>query len=194
MNRFGLTSFAFALSLLLHGMMALSLFLPSPPVLPGLEPTFMDVKVLTATDATGLPKAKAAKEKAVPVTADTADKVATLPEFEKLSELKSKASSPAPMPAPHELVTSMPVLISEVRVPYPPQAKQAGIEGPVVMDLIIDPQGKVQESFLIQGPGHGLDEAALAAIRDFRFHPAKIKDQAVAVQIRYTYRFVLKKH
>lgn len=96
-----------------------------------------------------------------------------------------------PIPADEFLVTSMPVLVSEVRIPYPEEAKKAGIEGPVVMDLLIDEQGKVRQVTVIKGPGFGLNDAALAAIKNFQFRPARIKDQSVAVKIRYTYRFVL---
>lgn len=96
-----------------------------------------------------------------------------------------------PIPSDEFLVTSMPVLLSEVRIAYPEAAKKAGIEGPVVMDLLIDEQGKVRQVVLIKGPGFGLNEAGLEAIKNFQFRPAKIKDQSVAVKIRYTYRFVL---
>jgi periplasmic protein TonB len=96
-----------------------------------------------------------------------------------------------PIPADEFLVTSMPVLVSEVRIPYPEEAKKAGIEGPVIMELLIDAAGKVRQVSLIKGPGFGLNEAALEAIKNFQFRPAQIKDQAVAVKIRYTYRFVL---
>lgn len=96
-----------------------------------------------------------------------------------------------PIPADEFLVTSMPILISEVRIPYPEAAKKAGIEGPVVMDLLIDAQGIVRTVILVKGPGFGLNEAALEAIKNFKFRPAQMKDQSVAVKIRYTYRFIL---
>ncbi len=106
-------------------------------------------------------------------------------------KLDPKDANSLPIPADEFLVTSMPVLISEIRIAYPEVAKKAGIEGPVVMDLLIDEQGTVRQVTLIKGPGFGLDDAALAAIKNFQFRPAKIKDQAVAVKIHYTYRFVL---
>ncbi|MCB0368504.1 MAG: energy transducer TonB [Bdellovibrionales bacterium] len=96
-----------------------------------------------------------------------------------------------PIPADDFLVSSMPQLISEFKIKYPESAKKAGIEGPVVMDLLIDDQGQVRQVTLIKGPGFGLNEAALEAIKNFIFRPAKIKEQSVAVKIRYTYRFVL---
>lgn len=96
-----------------------------------------------------------------------------------------------PIPADDFLISQMPKLKSEVRIPYPVEAKKAGIEGPVVMDLLIDDQGKVRQVELIKGPGFGLNEAALAALKSFEFTPARIADKNVAVKIRYTYRFVL---
>jgi len=96
-----------------------------------------------------------------------------------------------PIPADDYMVSSMPRLKSEIRIPYPAQAKKEGVEGPVVMDLLIDNTGKVRKVDLIKGPGSGLNEAAVAAIQNFEFLPARIGEQSVAVKIRYTYRFVL---
>jgi protein TonB len=96
-----------------------------------------------------------------------------------------------PIPADDYMVSSMPRLKSEIRIPYPAQAKKEGVEGPVVMDLLIDNTGKVRKVDLIKGPGSGLNEAAVAAVSNFEFSPARIGEQNVAVKIRYTYRFVL---
>ena len=87
----------------------------------------------------------------------------------------------------------MPKLKSEVRVPYPTEAKKKGIQGAVVMDLLIDQNGKVRQVNLIEGPGYGLNEAALDGMKNFLFEPAKIGNQNVAVRIRYSYRFVIEK-
>lgn len=96
-----------------------------------------------------------------------------------------------PIPTDDFLVTSMPRLKAEVRIPYPEQAKKAGVEGPVVMDLLIDEQGRVRQVNVVKGPGFGLNEAALAVAEKFEFTPGRVADKAVAVKIRYTYRFVL---
>lgn len=96
-----------------------------------------------------------------------------------------------PIPADDFLVSSMPRLKSEIRIPYPEEAKKAGVEGPVVMDLLIDAQGKVRKVELIKGPGFGLNEAAIAAAQRFEFVPGRVRENPVAVKIRYTYRFIL---
>jgi protein TonB len=92
------------------------------------------------------------------------------------------------------LVGQMPTLASEVRVDYPLEAKRKGIQGVVLMDILIDDSGRVRDVVLIEGPGYGMNEAALSAVRDFRFHPATSQEgKPVAVRIRYGYRFVLER-
>lgn len=96
-----------------------------------------------------------------------------------------------PIPVEEFLVSRMPKLKKELRIPYPEAAKAARIEGPVVMDILIDEQGRVRDSILVEGPGSGLDEAALNAVNSFEFEPAQIEGKPVTVRIRYIYRFVL---
>lgn len=107
--------------------------------------------------------------------------------------LKLDANDPDSIPIPTDdyLVTSQPALLKDVKIPYPEEAKKAGVQGPVVMNLLIDKNGKVRDVQLVKGPGFGLNEAAQKAVLDFVFRPAKVNDQSVAVLIRYTYRFVL---
>lgn len=88
-------------------------------------------------------------------------------------------------------VSEMPVLVNEVRIPYPPGAKSKGIQGVVLIDLIIDSEGRVRKADLINGPADDLNDAALKAVQNFKFKPAQKDDKAVAVKIRYAYRFIL---
>ena len=105
--------------------------------------------------------------------------------------LKPSDRDSLPVPSEEYLVTKMPSLKTEVRIPYPPDAKKKGIEGAVVMDILIDSSGKVREVKLIEGPDESLNSAAVSATRNFQFTPALIQDKPVAVRIRYAYRFVL---
>jgi len=92
------------------------------------------------------------------------------------------------------LVQSMPSLQSEVRVPYPAEAKKGQIQGAVLMDILIDHLGNVREVKLVDGPGHGLNEAAVEAVKNFKFKPALSQEgRSVAVRIRYAYRFILER-
>jgi protein TonB len=44
---------------------------------------------------------------------------------------------------------------------------------------------------VLSGPGYGLEEAALAAIKKFRFRPAVKNGERVSTEIKYTYTFEL---
>lgn len=104
---------------------------------------------------------------------------------------KAKDTEALPVPTEEYLISQMPRLKGEVRIPYPAEAKAKNIEGTVVMDVLIDDQGKVRSASVIEGPGYGLNEAAMKAIYDFSFAPALMDGKSVAVRIRYAYKFVL---
>lgn len=114
--------------------------------------------------------------------------LAVAPDDKKLTD---EDADSLPIPTDDYLVTSMASIVEQFQIPYPEEARRKSIEGPVAMDLLIDAQGNVREASLIRGPGYGLNEAALEAVRKFKFKPARVKDTPVAVRIRYTYRFVL---
>ncbi|WP_374029333.1 energy transducer TonB [Bdellovibrio bacteriovorus] len=78
-----------------------------------------------------------------------------------------------------------------MKASYPEEAKKAGIDGPVILEVLIDSRGKVKDVQLVSGPGHGLNESAISALKQFEFLPAQKGADPVSVKIRYTYRFKL---
>jgi len=161
---------------------SLNLQTVKPQVKPEVEPAQRQVfgasrKAITATEAA--PDAATIKQGN------------TVAKAEDDLKLNANDADSLPIPTDDYLVSAMPTLLSEVRIPYPEEARRASVDGPVVMDLLIDQEGKVRQVTLVKGPGFGLNEAALNAILLFKFQPAKVEDRAVAVRIRYTYRFVL---
>ena len=62
---------------------------------------------------------------------------------------------------------------ARVKPVYPDEARSSEIEGTVVVEAIIDCSGKVKSARVLQGLGHGLDEAAMTAIRKTEFEPAE---------------------
>ena len=97
----------------------------------------------------------------------------------------------APKYVPVYQVDREPETVAEVHIPYPPEARRAGIEGKVIMSIRIDPQGQVTSVKVLNGPGYGLDEAAAAAMKRAKFRPAVKGGEAVETEIKYTYVFVL---
>jgi protein TonB len=81
-----------------------------------------------------------------------------------------------------------------VKPEYPEIAKQAGIEGQVLLMVTIGSDGRVKEAKVIKslqpGPG-GLDEAAKDAAMKSVFSPAKQRDKPVAVKITLPFNFTL---
>ena len=61
------------------------------------------------------------------------------------------------------------------------------------LTLDVDEQGRVAAVEVVEPAGHGFDEAAVTAARQFEFAPARLGEQTVAVKVRFTYRFVLEK-
>jgi protein TonB len=97
----------------------------------------------------------------------------------------------APKYTPIYQVDSEPQVMSEVKIPYPEEARRAGVEGTVTLSITIDPDGKVVAAKVISGPGYGLDEAAREAIKRFRFKPAIKGGEKVSTEMRYAYTFLL---
>jgi periplasmic protein TonB len=75
---------------------------------------------------------------------------------------------------------------------YPEEARRLRIEGQVKVRLVIDAQGRVQQTALVQKLGHGLDQQALTFARRLRFEPALDQnDQPVPTAIVWTFTFTL---
>jgi TonB family protein len=85
--------------------------------------------------------------------------------------------------------TAAPWLTQFVEATYPPDALAAGIEGSVLLQLTIDAEGHVTDVQVVEGLGHGLDEAATTAARSFVFEPGRRDGVAVPSVLRYRYRF-----
>ncbi len=103
-------------------------------------------------------------------------------------------SKPKPLaaPAPVHEVTEMPVMKGQCRGEYTEEARRAGIEGVVVLDLIVGLDGRTREIKVLQSLGHGLDEAAVEALRTCQFKPGRKGEEAVAVRLRsFKVRFFL---
>jgi protein TonB len=69
------------------------------------------------------------------------------------------------------------------RVIYPEIARKADIQGKVFVQAIIDEKGDVIKTKILKGIGSGCDEAALNAVKETKFTPAKQKDKLVKVQV-----------
>ncbi len=63
-------------------------------------------------------------------------------------------------------------LVKVMRPPqYTPEALQAGLEGTVLVSLVVDEEGQPQNVRVVRGLGMGLDEKAIEAVSGWRFKP-----------------------
>lgn len=85
----------------------------------------------------------------------------------------------------------LPELSTFVEAAYPRAALAEKVEGQVVLELSISDSGRVAEVRVVEGLGHGLDEAAKDAALGFVFVPAARDGVNVAAKIRYAYEFRL---
>jgi len=81
-------------------------------------------------------------------------------------------------------------LIHRVQPEYPPLARQARIQGTVVLRAVISREGRIENLQVLSG--HPLlVPAALAAVRQWRYRPYSLNDQPVEVETQITVNFTL---
>jgi protein TonB len=105
------------------------------------------------------------------------------------------AGSPAalpPTPLDEHAVDVPAKLVAGTPPAYPPSAEAAGVEANVPVELVVSAAGSVQSAVALARVGYGLDEAALTAVRHYRFAPARRAGVAVAVRMRWVVRFELR--
>src|ERR1700723_160826 len=64
-----------------------------------------------------------------------------------------------------------------------------GTQGDVVIDIVIDEDGKVVDTHIDQGLGHGVDEAVLAGVQTWTSTPATKAGKPVASQQQLLFHF-----
>jgi len=80
-------------------------------------------------------------------------------------------------------------LINQVKPVYPPEARAARIQGVVVLQATIDRQGNVSNVSVVSG--HPLlNEAALDAVKQWRYRPVLLNGQPTEVVTTITLNFV----
>jgi TonB family protein len=71
---------------------------------------------------------------------------------------------------------------------YPPDARAAGIKGVVLTEIVIDPSGNVADARVVRSVPM-LDDAALQAVRTWKFAPTIVNGQPVPVRMTVSVNF-----
>jgi TonB family protein len=75
---------------------------------------------------------------------------------------------------------------------YPASERQSGGEGWVIVNMMIDPQGKPYEATVVESTGNRVfEKAALAAVANWRFEPASLNGTPIHAGGNYKLQFQL---
>ena len=86
-------------------------------------------------------------------------------------------------------IEKMPAVVTFVNADYPDSIIRQGIQGDVVMDVIVSDSGRVDSVAVVKGLHPVLDSAAVAAMRKFVLTPAMAGGVGVPVLWQYAYHF-----
>lgn len=121
------------------------------------------------------------------------------PKFPEPKEAKpeiaeASMSSPAPAVAPRQAkIDAPPRPKRNIRPDYPRGARQRGEQGDVVLEIRVSAEGAVERVEVVGSCGYPeLDEAAVRAVRNARFTPAKSGRENVVSTARIKLSFKLK--
>ncbi|WP_054683469.1 energy transducer TonB [Rhodothermus marinus] len=125
-----------------------------------------------------------------------------------INEAITELPPPPPPPEPKEeqqpeeeqeifvVVEEMPEIIGGIErlyelLEYPELARKAGLEGLVVVQFVVEPDGSVSNIQVIRSAGKLLDEAAIKAVKQLRFKPGRQRGRPVRVRFSLPIRFKL---
>jgi TonB family protein len=85
-----------------------------------------------------------------------------------------------------------PRLLKEVRADYTEEARQRGLNGDVVLEIIVRRDGSVGDVKILKGMGGGLNDRAIQAVRQWKFAPARRLGTPVDVIVEVAVEFKLR--
>jgi protein TonB len=85
-----------------------------------------------------------------------------------------------------------PRLLKSAPPVYPPVARQRKMEGDVAIEATVDASGKVAATRIVSGPAL-FHQAALDAVRNWKYQPATLNDQPVSADVLVVLKFRINK-
>lgn len=90
---------------------------------------------------------------------------------------------------------TQPIIIPSSRAlpRYPDLARRAGLQGTVILTIVIGPDGRVGEIEVLRSPDQrwGFDLAAIEAVKQWRYQPALMSGRPVAVYAQVLVEFTI---
>jgi TonB family protein len=101
-----------------------------------------------------------------------------------------RAVSTDPALGDYVYVEELPEALTKVPPAYPAEARRAKVEGTVLVQALVGKDGRVRDTKIVRSIPE-LDDAAVAAVRQWVFKPALAKGSPVAVWVAVPVRFTL---
>ena len=83
-----------------------------------------------------------------------------------------------------------PVPVRTVAPEYPRDLRSQGVSGLVMVKCTIDEQGNVSETAIAKSSNESFDKFAVAALKKWKFKPARQDGAAISVQVTIPIKFV----
>lgn len=83
-------------------------------------------------------------------------------------------------------------LVASAPLAYPPEARADDREADVALEIVVDREGHVTDARVVRPASTGFDAAAIAAVRRYRFSPARRQGAAVRVRMPWAVQFRLR--
>ncbi|MGH9768972.1 MAG: energy transducer TonB [Blastocatellia bacterium] len=111
------------------------------------------------------------------------------------AEIESVAESPTPLidvfsDNPGDREMERPIFYQRLKPAYTEQADLAGITATVELEAVFGADGKVGEVEVARWAGFGLDESAIATVRQLGFKPARRDGKNVTIRALVRYNFL----
>jgi len=84
-----------------------------------------------------------------------------------------------------------PKIIRKIEPQYSEEARDAKLQGKVVLGVVVEEDGKIRQAKVLKGLGLGLDEKAVEAVKQWEFEPAMRDGKPVKVQATVEINFRL---
>lgn len=110
------------------------------------------------------------------------------PEPEETKEEDAPVEPPSSSPSPAEVL--LPEILVQKEAIYPEEHILDAIEVHVVLIVEVDVDGNVQQARVLTSGSRDFDDAALRAIREWKFTPARREGRPVRSQIRVPFHFI----
>ena len=112
--------------------------------------------------------------------------------FERIEDVPPPPPPPSEQAGEFYAFDEPPVLIKYVSPKYPDLARQAGIEGVVLLNVLVGDDGKVLAVNVLQSDvTPAMDKAAIEAAKQYLFKPAKQRTVPVKARMAIPIRFKL---